>query len=131
MVRASPKIVCVAGRLRRRGVESSISSSLFVNQLSACRIEEERGKGYIREVLCSFCTIDFNSLTRWSGRTSQTFSASMKASRTPFEGREFMYFRGWIDAYYYQQEILEGEQYGCGSPHHPELLAWDEHAGAG
>lgn len=36
MVRASPKIVCVAGRLRRRGVESSISSSLFF--LLACYV---------------------------------------------------------------------------------------------
>jgi hypothetical protein len=43
------------------------------------------------EALCSFCDIVLMIFRVLSGRASQTFSASIKASRNPLEGREVMY----------------------------------------
>lgn len=91
IVEGAPNTVWVAGWPRRRSEESSMSSSL-------CQSARNRhwliSNTYIRDELCSFwamilivCTIEF-------GSTSQTLRASIRASRTPLEGRELMYLKG-------------------------------------
>lgn len=53
----------------------------------------------MRDELWSFCAITLMVCTIESGSTSQTFRASIRASRTPLEGREVMYLKGACKGY--------------------------------
>lgn len=55
---------------------------------------EVREVQYISEALCRVLAMDLRSFTFRSGSMSQTFKASMNASRTPLDGSEAMYSAG-------------------------------------